>query len=104
VKLRVSAKKVRLAKGLLWLFFLMVAAGCVVGIAVSSETVLIAACLASLVPGLASAAVVDPLFRCPKCRAQLQRTDVSRLHLALHPDDLPRFCQKCGWEVQVEKE
>ena len=104
MKLIVSAKKVLLAKAMIRLFFLMVVAGAAVGIATTNETVLIILCLSSLIPWFISYALVDGLFRCPNCRTQLQRTDVSRLHLVLHPDDLPRFCQKCGWEVQVENE
>ena len=103
MRLRVSAKKVRLAKGLMGLFFLMAIGGAIAGIVTGSETALIALCLAAIVPVLASSAIVDSLFRCPRCRGQLQRTDVSRLHLVLHPDVLPRFCQKCGWEVQTEQ-
>ena len=104
MKLRVSAKKVALSKGMIWLFFLLVAVGTIVGIATMNETILIALCLTSIIPALISAIIDDGLFRCPKCGMRLQRTDVSRLHLALHPDDLSQFCQKCGWEVQVEKE
>ena len=72
------------------------AVGTIAGIATMNETILIALCLISIIPALISAIIDDGLFRCPRCGTRLQRTDVSRLHLALHPDDLPQFCQKCG--------
>ena len=101
MKLFLSRGKVRLVKVLDALFLLLLAT--MLASAVWTPQLIYALMGLALAAGLAGGVLGDRMVRCPRCGNRLYRTDVSRLYYLFHFDDLPAFCQKCGWEVQVER-
>ena len=101
MKLILPRGRVRLVKALNALFLLLLAA--MLAAALRAPELIWVLMGLALAVGLAGGVLADRMVRCPRCGTHLYRTDVARTHFLFHFDDLPAFCQKCGWQVEVER-